>query len=116
MYHLIAEVWLAQRDEFIFRVRESDTGTKWTFRVPRTTLDILDPTGKMAAQAIFDLHRPAIYSEARRLLSSGDSWQQQTISMVEVLARVPPDGGTVTGTGIDGAAADVTAGHVALRR
>jgi hypothetical protein len=80
MHQFVREVWLVEKDEFIFRVRSNDTKTQWTFRVPQGTLATLHPERGMSPHEIFDLHRPQIYAAANHIIASRDSARQQVIS------------------------------------
>ena len=85
-----AEVWLARREEFIIRVR--NTRSRWTFRVPRRVLEALDGTTGNSPQVLFDLHRPKIYAAVEELMATGDAQVQQTLTEKEI-RRVLADSG-----------------------
>ena len=72
-----AEVWMARREEFVIRVRDSNT--RWTFRIPRHALDALDGTTGNSPQVLFDLHRTRIYAAVEQLIATGEAQVQQTI-------------------------------------
>lgn len=82
MQQIASEVWLVQGDAFIFRAREA--GSRWTFRVPRSALEALDPAGGKTPQQLFDSHRPRIYAAAAELVKTGDARRQHTLTEKEI--------------------------------
>lgn len=82
MHQIAPELWVSQADLFLFRLRT--LGSLWTFRVPLEVLRVLDATGSMTPQALFDAYRAHIYAAAARLAETGDPKRQQTITSLEI--------------------------------
>lgn len=82
MRQIARELWVSQKDQFLFRMRMNDA--LWTFRISRHTLEVLDTTGGQDPQALFDVHRAHIYAAAARLAATGNPTRQQTITEREL--------------------------------
>jgi hypothetical protein len=74
----------------VFRIQLRDTGARWTFRVPRSTLEELGTAGTNSPQALFDLYRHHIYEAATKMIATGGPLRQQTITKLEVTRRPAP--------------------------
>jgi hypothetical protein len=84
LQQIAPEVWLPSTDQFIFRAWSRDTGSPWTFRVPRAALEALYSGRAQSPQALFDLYRPKIYAAAARLAETGTARCHQAIVEIDI--------------------------------
>jgi hypothetical protein len=89
------EVWDAQREMFIFHCHPAAKLERWTFCVPRSTLEAIKPDCSLSTAAMFNRLRARIYKAARHRMHAGCPREEQIISASEI---TPPSGSAVQGS------------------
>ena len=80
------EIWVADREAFIFRCLNQRFGDKSTFCVPRSTLQALKPRQRFMPAAAFDALRPVIYLAATERIRAASAIVQHTLTAHELRA------------------------------
>jgi hypothetical protein len=78
-----AEVWVPQRELFIFRFIVPSRGDRWTFLVHLQDLEEL-AGHPLEPEAGFHLFRLEIYEAAKRRMMDGDPKEQQRLNAEEI--------------------------------
>ena len=81
-YRFSAEIWVSDREAFIFRYRAPEPGKLWTFCVPRSTLENLNPN--CSSLEAFEQCRADIYKAALDRIQEDNSEEQHTLSADDI--------------------------------
>jgi len=79
-----AEMWVPDRDAFIFRIKDRRVGDLATFCVPGSTLHEYQPKDPFEPAAAFDALRPLIYRAALERIRTGSGAPQLVITPHEL--------------------------------
>jgi hypothetical protein len=85
-YRISPEVWVGEREAYIFRCRGGALGTISTFCVHRYTLKELRPDCGLAEA--FDCFRAPIYQAAVELMETDDPAEQHAVSAEAIRDRL----------------------------
>ena len=78
------EVWDAAREMYIFRCHPAAKLERWTFCVPRSTLEEIEPDRSLSMATIFNRLRARIYRAAYHRMTAGCPREEQVISASEI--------------------------------
>jgi hypothetical protein len=80
------EVWLKERQAFIFRCETQRYGDKATFCVTQSALQDLEPLKRFEPAAAFDALRPVIYGAALERMRVASAMVQHVLTAHELWA------------------------------
>jgi hypothetical protein len=78
-----AEIWVSQRDVFLFRFIVPSRGDRWTFIVHRDDLDEL-AGHPVEPEVGFHQFRLEIYAAAERRMANGNPMEQQRLAARDI--------------------------------
>ena len=81
-----SEIWVSDREAFIFRCTDQRFGDRSTFCVPRSTLQALKPRHRFMPAAAFEALRTLIYLAATERLRAAGAMVQHTLTAHEIRA------------------------------
>ena len=83
---LSPEIWVSDREAFVFRLQDHRFSDRATFCVPQTTLKELRPAYPFDPAVAFDALRSVIYSAALERVRLGSAMAQHVITAHELRA------------------------------
>jgi hypothetical protein len=80
------EIWVAEREVFVFRCLNQRFGDRSTFCLPQSALQALKPRQRFVPAAAFDEMRPLIYLAATERLLVAGAMVRHTLTAHELRA------------------------------